>query len=473
MGAQLLGRVVIEQVERHGRLHGAGAGGLGAHEEDVVVGHGHALLEVPAQGVPQGRLRHAVEVDVVLADELELVAVLAAPPVAPVVAGVAAAAPLGVEVEHGLGERDGRPQALGPAPGGEALHAVHDGGGHAPLDVARDAEGQQGLARAEAHAGGHEGVAGLVAGLPVGKRQAAGAFAVGLGQLVGGQGRQRGVERLAHGGGHVDDGGQQPLGDRGGHHGAHALVALLARDLACDEVVLGGQVEVPVVHRAQLGGGAGELGDGVDELLGLELVAQVALVGVGLLGLAALHGAEALHLAAVEELPRLHVVELLGGAKRQGARLVQALLDLGGEGGMVARGGLKGAAGEDVQRDVVGLERLLLVLVVRLHVVDDCALVAFLGDLLAVALHDGRAVAVGARHEHDVGGADAVAQEARVEVGGHEDARDVAEVQVLVAIGHAAGHDGAFREVGALTSVGHEDVPAFLSYVGLFQVEQV
>ena len=40
-------------------------------------------------------------------------------------------------------------------------------------------------------------------------------------------------------------------------------------------------------------------------------------------------------------------------------------------------------------------------------------------------------------------GPDAVAQKAREGVGGHEHAGDVAEVQRLVAVGHARRHDGA------------------------------
>ena len=110
----------------------------------------------------------------------------------------------------------------------------------------------------------------------------------------------------------------------------------------------------------------------------------------------------------------------------------------------VARG-LEAAAGVQVERDLVGVEGALLRVVVLADVVDDGAPVACLATL-AVALHDGGAVAVRARDEHDVLAADAVAQEAREEVGGHEDSSDVAEVQVLVAVGHAAGDDRALGE---------------------------
>ena len=68
---------------------------------------------------------------------------------------------------------------------------------------------------------------------------------------------------------------------------------------------------------------------------------------------------------------------------------------------------------------------------------------------LAVALHDGRAVAIRAGNEEDVLGADAVAQEAREEISGNKDAADVPEVQVLVAVGHARRYDGAAWPRGA------------------------
>ena len=90
-------------------------------------------------------------------------------------------------------------------------------------------------------------------------------------------------------------------------------------------------------------------------------------------------------------------------------------------------------------------------------VVGDRAGVALVLDLLAIALHDGGAVAVGAGDEDHVLLADAVAEEPGKEVGGDEDAADVAEVEVLVAVGHAARDDGAFGEGG--TVFGHRVAP--------------
>ena len=241
----------------------------------------------------------------------------------------------------------------------------------------------------------------------------------------------------------------QGLAHRLGHDGADLRVCVPLVHEGLELGAEGRQVEVPVVNRAQLGRGAGELRHGSDELLGVKLVAEVALVGVGLLGLAAADGAAALDLAPVEEGAGLHVVELARGALDEVAALVEALEDLGGEPVVVGARRLQPGALEEVEADLVGVERRLLRVVVGPHVVGDSALVALLLDLLAVALHDGGAVAVRARDEDDVLAADAVAQETGKEVGGHEDAADVAEVQVLVSVRHAAGDDGARREARA------------------------
>ena len=216
-------------------------------------------------------------------------------------------------------------------------------------------------------------------------------------------------------------------------------------------------VEIPVVNRAQLRGGAGELGYGGDELLGVELVAEVALVGVRLLGLAPANRAASDDLASVEELARLDVVELARGAALQVAALVEAAEQLGREPVVVGTGGLEAGALEDVEADLVGVEGGLLGVVVGADVVGDRAGVALVLDLLAVTLHDGGAVAVGAGDEDHVLLADAVAEEPGKEVGGDEDAADVAEVEVLVAVGHAARDDGAFGEGG--TVFGHRVAP--------------
>ncbi len=189
---------------------------------------------------------------------------------------------------------------------------------------------------------------------------------------------------------------------------------------------------------------------GRDELLGLKLVTQVALVRISLLGLATLDGAVAHYLAAVEELAGGRVKELLGGELGELALLVQALDNLGGHALMDVHGGLKGAAGVQVAGHAEARQVGLLAVVVLADVIGDVLVVAIRLAALAVALHDGRAVAVGARGEDDVLAAQTVAQEAGEEVGRDKDAANVAKVKTLVAVGLAGGNDGAARPRGAV-----------------------
>ena len=116
---------------------------------------------------------------------------------------------------------------------------------------------------------------------------------------------------------------------------------------------------------------------------------QVALVGVGLLGLAALDGAAANHLAAVEERAGLGIVELQRGALGDGALLVQALDNLGGNLVVNLRSRLKARAAVDVAADVVVVEGRGLAGVIGLDVLVNGLVVAFVLLELAVALHDG------------------------------------------------------------------------------------
>ncbi|VWM23973.1 Uncharacterised protein [Collinsella intestinalis] len=203
--------------QRRGSL-GAGARLL-AHVQDMVVGSHAGLLHVPVECLPHAGLRDAVEVDVVLADELVGAGILAGPPVVPVEADVRVGGLVhdhgrgivhelgvgdgalgelggrcarglelgGVACEDGAGEADGRPQALGPDPGREVAAALDLGQGHAPLDVARDAERHERFAGAEAHAGSVEDLVGLVALAPGGEDHREGALvALGLDDLVRG-----------------------------------------------------------------------------------------------------------------------------------------------------------------------------------------------------------------------------------------------------------------------------------------------
>jgi len=93
-------------------------------------------------------------------------------------------------------------------------------------------------------------------------------------------------------------------------------------------------------------------------------VAEVALVGVGLLRLAAADGAAADDLSAVEELPRLGVIELARAHLVQVAAVVEAVDDLGREVLVETLGGFETGAGEEVERDAVGVEGRPLRLVV-------------------------------------------------------------------------------------------------------------
>ena len=367
--AHLLAGVVVEQVvcRRGRRLRGRA--GLFAHVEQVVAGADGALREVPAQGLPHGGLRDAVEVDVVLTDKLVDLCVVRAPPVAPVeravlvggrghLRGVGSglahkggilggdalghAGGLGIAREHGTRIADGCPQALGPAPAGDVGHAVDLGHRNAPVDVAGDAEGYERLAAAEAHAAVGEHGVGIVALLPAGEGDGKAALvALGLQHGVFGKLILDGIEGLAELVLDVELSRQQPLLHGLGDHGANLRVLGELGGIGLHKVEVGRQVEVEVVDRAQLGHLAGELAFGRDELLGLKLVAQVALVGISLLGLAALDGAAADDLAAVEERAGLGVVELQRGALGDGALLVQALDNLGGHLVMNLRSRLK------------------------------------------------------------------------------------------------------------------------------------
>ena len=444
----------------------------------MVAGADGALREVPAQGLPHGGLRDAVEVDVVLTDKLVDLCVVRAPPVAPVERAVLVggrghlygvgsglaheggilggdalghAGGLGIAREHGTRIADGRPQALGPAPAGDVGNAVDLGHRNAPVDVAGDAERHERLAAAEAHAAVGEHRMGVVALLPAGEGDGKAALvSLGLQHGVLGQLVLDGVEGLAELVLNIELCRQQPLLHGLGDHGTNLRVLGELGGVGLHKVEVGRQVEVEVVDRAQLGHLAGELALGCDELLGLKLVTQVALVGISLLGLAALDGAAADHLAAVEERAGLGVVELQRGALGDGALLMQALDNLGGHFVVNLRSRLKARAAVDIAADVVVVEGRCLAGVIGLDVLVNGLVVALVLLELAVALHDGRAVAVGARGEDDVLAAQTVAQEAGEEVGRDKDAADVAKVKALVAVGLAGGNDGAARPAGTV-----------------------
>ena len=478
MRTHLLAGVVVEQVvcRRGRRLRGRAC--LFAHVEQVVAGADGALRKVPTQGFPHGGLRDAVEVDVVLTDELVDLCVVRAPPVAPVERAVLVggrgdlrgiggglshkggvlggdtlgyAGGAGVAGENGTRIADGRPQALGPAPAGDVGHAVDLGHRNAPVDVAGDAEGHERLAAAEAHAAVGEHRVGVIALLPAGEGDGKAALvALGLQHGVLGELVLDGAEGLAELVLDVELCRQQPLLHGLGDHGANLRVLGELGGIGLHKVEVGRQVEVEVVDRAQLGHFAGELALGCDEFLGLKLVTQVALVGISLFGFATLDGAAADDLATVEERSGLGIVELQGRALGDSALLVQTLDNLSGHLIMDLGRRLKARAAVDVAADVVVVEGRGLTGVIGLDVLTNGLVVALVLLELAVALHDGRSVAVGSRGEDDILAAQAVAQEAGEEVGRDKDAADVAKVKALVAVGLAGGNDGAARPAGTV-----------------------
>ena len=231
---------------------------------------------------------------------------------------------------------------------------------------------------------------GVVALLPAGEGDGKAALvALGLQHGVLGQLILDGVEGLAELVLNIELRRQQPLFHGLGDHGANLRVLGELGGVGLHKVKVGRQVKVEVVDRAQLGHLASELALGRDELLGLKLVTQVALVGVRLLGLAALDGAAADDLAAVEERAGLGVVELQRGALGDGALLVQALDNLGGHLVVDLGRRLKARAAVDVAADVVVVEGRCLAGVVGLDVLANGLVVAFVLLELAVALHDG------------------------------------------------------------------------------------
>ena len=277
--------------------------------------------------------------------------------------------------------------------------------------------------------------------------------ALGLDDLVGGELAAHRLELVAELDLDEEARGIEPFLHGLRDHGANRGIGGQALGVLAHVLGVGGQVEVEVVDRNELGRLAGQRALGGDELLGLELVAQVALVGVGLLGLAALDGAAAEDLAAVEELTGGGVVELLGAHLGELALLVQALDELRRHGLVDVDRGLQRAAGVQVAGHAEAGQIGFLAVVVLAHVVGDVLVVAVRLAALAEALHDGGAVAIGARDEDHVLAAQAVAQEAGVEVCGHEDAAHVAEVQALVAIGHARGDHGPTRPGGPVFAI--------------------
>ena len=172
-------------------------------------------------------------------------------------------------------------------------------------------------------------------------------------------------------------------------------------------------------------------------------MAEAAFVGVGLVGLAALHRAATRDLAAIQVDAGLGIVELQRRALMQEAVLMQATDQVLGHQLLALARMTDSRALIYREGDIVRIERGFLGVVIALHVLGDGAVELSRLDELAVTLVDGRTETVGTADETHVVETDAVAQEARIAVGRHEHAGNVAEVQGLVAIWHARRDDRA------------------------------
>ena len=121
MHAQLLRRVMVEQVDGTGRLVRAGAAGFLITIEHVAIGHDDGEMRpalLPIQRVKshkQPHFRDGVEIDIVLPDKLVDVRVRILPPAGPVPVGAPAL------LEDGFAEGHRSPERFRPHPEGQAV----------------------------------------------------------------------------------------------------------------------------------------------------------------------------------------------------------------------------------------------------------------------------------------------------------------------------------------------------------------
>ena len=451
MGAQLVNRIMLEQLVSRGRLHCARRRRLHLAEQNMVVRDKRRLLQIARLRIrdlgiavlkrhPQRGLGDTVKIQVVLTDELVHARIGAAPPVAHRAQLFAAS------LESRGRKTHRRPQAFGPTPHRKVVHAFHLGHLHAPLHIAGNAERNERLARTEANSGGGELVASGIARFDVGELELKALFvAFGGMELMRRQFRLDsaviGLELIFY----IDDGRHEEFLGRLRHHGTHLGVGFEVFGNLAKLFAEIRQVEIPIAHGAKLGHATRERRRRLDKVGRVELVAQVAFVGIRLLRFTPLHGTIAMHLAAVEELARFRVVELQRFHKAQVTVFVQLFEQIVRHALMHFARATNARTLVNGKRDIVSIERRLLRIVVALHVVDDGTLKALIFAGLAVTLLNRRAEAVGARNEEYILFANAVAKEARIGVGGHEHARNVAEVQLLIAIGHARGNNRTRR----------------------------
>ena len=124
---------------------------------------------------------------------------------------------------------------------------------------------------------------------------------------------------------------------------------------------------------------------------------------------------------------------------------MEALYESGGNGAMNLTAMTETAALIYIKADVVRIERCLLAIMVAANVILQGSLEGTGFNFLAIPLFNRRTKAIGARDEYHVFRADAIAEEASIAVGGHENATHMTKVQRLVTVGHACRYNGTLR----------------------------
>ena len=255
---------------------------------------------------PHGRLGNAVEIDVVLSDELVNAAFLTAPVVLPLVTAPA------LLFKVGLCERYRCPQRLRPYPHGQTVNTVHHRSRHAPLDVACQSERHERFACTVAYAIICQHLAGFIAvakGLELNGER--GLFLLFQILVCGHAVLQREILLLKLTL-DVDNRGLQKLLYGLPDHRADVLALFQHLYPVFQQFFVVPQLEIPVGDRAHGGLFACQGAYRVYEVLRHILVTQVALVRIALFGSTALNGTLADDLSAVKETARFLVIELHG-----------------------------------------------------------------------------------------------------------------------------------------------------------------
>ena len=331
MSAQLLGGVMLQKLVCRRRLHRARGRSLLVAKQDMVIGNEFRLLQFAfrsignhgllfLKGGEQCRLGNAVEIQVVLTNELIHRCIFFAPERAPCRARKTAI----IVARHGEGKRS--PKAFGPAPYREAVHPFDFGNRHAPFNVAGNTEWHQCLTGAEANVRiGQHGTRFIaiedILEFDLEALLALGGIAIYmLRQFV--CNFQVFVMQFHL---DVDDGRNQKFLDGFGNNGTNARIAFQGINVIANHVGQARQVEVPISHLAHFRHRARNRRNRLDKINRVVLVAQVAFIGIGFFAFAALHGAMPHHLTAIQEHAFLSVIELKGAFQMQESLFVKTL----------------------------------------------------------------------------------------------------------------------------------------------------